>query len=96
MTTHTFSGNAESAALAGPGTEIQVARGVRNLRVAARGTFDSGTLTLQVSVDNGDNWISSATTFTAAGVGEFNLHPGELLRASLAGAGSPSVVIVVQ
>ncbi|UVO33789.1 hypothetical protein KUL72_19905 [Bradyrhizobium arachidis] len=64
--------------------------------VAAWGTFGGGTVTLQMSPDNGNTWInvdrSSDTyvTFTANGQGDFQLGLC-LLRFNLTGATAPSV-----
>jgi len=67
--------------------------------VAAWGAFGGGTLVMQMSPDSGTTWInldptgSTAATFTANGVGNFQLNMPCQLRAVLSGATSPSVNI---
>jgi hypothetical protein len=62
----------------------------------AYGTFGSGTCKLQWSPDAGTTWIDADrsgdtyVTFTANGVGGFELPPGHV-RAVLSGATAPTV-----
>lgn len=61
--------------------------------VVVQGTFDSGTATLEMSVDGGTTWVavdSSNAALTANGV--FNTTLGEcLLRVTLSGSTSPDL-----
>jgi len=65
--------------------------------VAAWGTFGGGTLTMEMSPDGGTTWIaldpsgSTVNTFTANGVGNFQINIDCLVRATLSGATTPSV-----
>jgi len=58
--------------------------------VAAYGTWDGATATLEFSVDSGTTWITagSNTTFTANGGGNFWCNKGIMIRFSLSGAGA--------
>lgn len=58
----------------------------------AVGTFNGGTVKLQMSPDNGATWIDvgASTTLTAAGYGNFLLAPC-LLRAGVTG-GPPAAI----
>lgn len=58
--------------------------------LAGSGTFDSGTLTLQMSPDGGTTWLATSATLTAAGIAAFTLPPCKV-RLSLGGASTPSV-----
>ncbi|MDA9453072.1 hypothetical protein XI00_02000 [Bradyrhizobium sp. CCBAU 21359] len=64
--------------------------------VVAWGTFGGGTVSLQMSVDNGATWMNvdrgtdSFVSFTAPGNGGFQLGLC-LLRFNLTGATSPNV-----
>lgn len=40
----------------------------RPVTIVASGAFDSATLTLQVSPDDGTTWVSTASALTAAGI----------------------------
>ena len=72
--------------------------------LAARGTFGSGTLTLQWcryddATATSGNWINvgvsgSLCQLTAAGIIGFTLPPG-FLRASLSGATNPSIELAI-
>lgn len=68
--------------------------------VSCRGTFDSGTVTLQVSFDSGTTWETildldgSAIAFTATGH-KHMAYAGDLtcvMRASLGGSGGATAV----
>ena len=73
----------QSATLTGHG-------GTGNVEVD--GTFGSGTLTLQYSVDGGTTWltVSAAPTFTANGTANFSLPPCDI-RTDLSGSTSPDL-----
>lgn len=55
------------------------------------GTFSGGTVTVQVSPDNGTTWVDSEVTLTAAGIKNFISGEGLLYRISLASAASPNL-----
>lgn len=59
---------------------------------AVAGTFGSGTVKLQASLDNGTTWIDVGTdvTFTATGMANFHL-PVCHVRVNLSGATSPNI-----
>jgi hypothetical protein len=67
---------------------------------SAWGTFGGGTCALQWSPDDGTTWInadpsgSTFVTFTANGVGGFELPPGKI-RANLTSASSASLSAAV-
>ena len=73
--------------------------------VTAQGTFDSGTLSLQFSLDDGTTWSTVTTTGGVTGEltndGEFNYGAGiadpghKLYRINLAGATSPSIDVLI-
>lgn len=56
------------------------------------GTFDSGTVTLEVSPDDGTTWYGltdhqdDAVTFSGDGQRRFNIDAGRQLRAALSGS----------
>lgn len=59
----------------------------------AVGTFGSGTITLEYSLDGGSSWLTADAdnlVFTAAGRANFQL-PNCLLRITLSGATSPDI-----
>ena len=72
-------------------------KGVCSLYCA--GTFGGGALTFQVSYDSGTTWLrakditGSALTFTSNDAIDFQSHGSALMRATLAGATTPSVFI---
>ena len=62
----------------------------------AQGTFGSGTLVAQYSLDGGTTWtnvsaFSGAITGTAAFTGTFWVQPGTRYQLKLSGATSPSI-----
>jgi hypothetical protein len=61
--------------------------------VIVAGTWGGGTAKLQASPDNGTTWVDVGTdvTFTANGMGNFQLPPGVLLRLDLSGATNPDL-----
>lgn len=61
------------------------------ITLIASGTFGGGTITVQVSPDNGTTWISTSATLTAAGVTNFIGGEGLLFRLALTGATNPSI-----
>lgn len=65
---------------------------------AAQGTWSSGTLQLEASFDGGANYMSvpgSEATMTADSIAGFTLGPCKL-RATLSGASSPSLTVVIE
>lgn len=69
--------------------------------IAVWGTFDGGTMKLQASPDNGVTWIdvdrsgSTNATFTANGLGNYQINIPCLLRATLTGATAPSLYVLI-
>lgn len=63
----------------------------------AQGTFDSGSVALQFSVDGGTTWINvgTDTTFTANGGGNFKAPVCDL-RGKMTGGTSPSVACYIR
>lgn len=49
-------------------------------QVVVSGTFDTSTVTLQMSPDGGTTWVAvgASSTFTAAGAAGFSVHPCKL------------------
>ena len=88
--------SAQGSNASGTGAVWQGGRGI----FAAWGTFGSGTCKLQWSPDGGTTYIDADrsgdtyVTFTANGVGEFDLPRG-YVRAVLSGATAPSVSAMV-
>lgn len=63
---------------------------------AAQGTFGSGTVALQFSLDDGSTWssVGSAANLTAAGVAGAEIPPC-LIRVNLSGSTSPNLNVVI-
>lgn len=61
--------------------------------VGLRGTFGSGSVVVEISVDGGSNYIStgSAGTLTAAGWVRVFPPTGSLVRLTLSGATAPTI-----
>lgn len=58
--------------------------------VVGAGTFDSGTLSVQFSPNNGTTWVASEATLTANGRSRFELPPCKI-RLNLTGSTSPDL-----
>lgn len=83
----TFAGNGNSAS-----QQLDTNRGQLVATLQVTGTFGSGTVTLQVSFDNGVTWSNhTGMSFTAAGANTISLAAGALIRISLTGATSPAI-----
>jgi len=71
-------------------SSVYVWRGGKGTLVGA-GTFGSGTLSVQVSLDNGTTWVGLASaTMTAASAITFEVHRCQM-RFNLAGATGPTL-----
>lgn len=61
------------------------------------GTWNSGTMTLEVAANSAAlNAVSSTTTFTADGMATITLSPDCYVRATLAGSGGGAIVGTAQ
>lgn len=65
---------------------------------AGYGTFGGGTLSLEISYDQGTTWfaVGTDTDLTSDGHGNFDLPSGVLLRGTLSGATSPSLTVEIR
>jgi hypothetical protein len=70
-----------------PGIDIS---GASQVTLAAQGAFGGGTITFEISLDNGATWVSSGLTLAAAG-SKVLTNPATQVRATLAGATGPNV-----
>ncbi len=61
--------------------------------ISVGGTFGGTTAKLQCSPDDGTTWLDIGTevTFTEAGIANFDLAPGYILRLNTAGGSSAAV-----
>lgn len=66
-------------------------------RVVASGTFGSGTLELDASIDGGSTWVGVGVNgqLTAAGTFEFSGDQATQYRLTLSGATSPSIAVTI-
>ena len=90
-----FAANGSSASFAAGGSAVNVV----SLYFGTGVTFGSGTLTLEVSPDNGTTWVSTGNTWTTATASTFRasvLVFGTLFRLTLSGATSPVLAPVVK
>jgi len=60
--------------------------------IVAAGTWDTATLTLEVSPDNGTTWVSTGDTLTANGVIKIDLPWGTRFRVTLSSVGGSTSV----
>lgn len=81
----------------GSGTPVVLSAKVEgnSFSIAVFGTFDSGTVTIEVALD-GTNY-APLDTFTSAWMGTYTLHVdnGSKIRATLAGATSPDITVLM-
>jgi N-glycosylase/DNA lyase len=65
------------------------------ITVFARGTWDSATVTTEIS-DNGEDWWEAGTntTFTASDAGNIYCNYGFYIRATISGAGAGTELTV--
>jgi hypothetical protein len=70
------------------GSSSTVPSNGRTLTVVASGTWDSATLTVEVSPDSGTTWVPTDTSFTASGVKTCIFDEGVLYRLTVASAGA--------
>lgn len=81
----------------GSGTPVVLSAKVdgNSFGIAVFGTFDGGTVTIEVALD-GTNY-TPLDTFTAAGFRNYTAHVdnGTMIRASLAGATSPDINVLM-
>lgn len=90
MATATLSSNTQTPWLVANGPQW------RRVRVAARGTFGGGTVTVQIGLEGTTNVVTlGELAWTAANAAQIDLAPNDQLRFSLAGATSPAVVCEV-
>lgn len=80
---------AETLSVDGNSSEVAWGGGLGTL--VAEGTFGTGTVALQVSIDEGTTWITyTGSGMTSSEVEQFQIGPC-MLRANLAGATSPTI-----
>lgn len=60
--------------------------------LVGEGTWDTSTLTLEISPDGGTTWVSTGKTLTADGIQTIDLPAGCKLRATLSSVGAGSDV----
>jgi len=81
----------------GSGTPVDLSSKVdgNSFSIAVFGTFDSGTVTIEVALD-GTNY-APLDAFTSAGFGSYTIHVdnGSKIRATLAGATSPDITVLM-
>lgn len=70
-----------------PGIDVETASQVT---LAAQGTFGGGTISFDISLDNGATWVASGLSLTASG-SKVLTQPATQVRATLSGATGPSV-----
>lgn len=63
--------------------------------LAVDGDFGGGTLKLQASFDGGSTFVDEGTSVTSAGVEEFDLPPGTILKANLSGGTTPDINVYI-
>jgi hypothetical protein len=82
-------------------TIVGTASGFTRGTLWVSGTFGGGTAVLEASRDNGTTWLAldqggtTATTFTANGMGNFQISGTYKMRVRLSGATSPNIFVAV-
>jgi hypothetical protein len=61
--------------------------------IVAYGTWDTATVTIQLSPDGGTTWIDTDASFTANGAKNITARAGLLYRAAVATAGTDSITV---
>lgn len=95
MSYQVVDGNLTADVAIGAASEIEVLGNYDFTEIYAKGTFGSGTVTLNVSPAGGTEYYSGGT-LTSAGSVKINTKAGDKIKVTLSGSTSPDIDYVVR